>query len=82
MNATVHQAKKEGFTLKKEDLNIFLKLLEDYGEIIGPVKDEEWIRMKPIKMAEEMTFEGISWFTSKNIYSRKSRLSSHSMGLS
>lgn len=65
MNSTVHQAKKEGYMLKKEDLNIFLKLLEDYGEIIGPVKDEEWIRMKPVKMAEEMTFDGISWFTSK-----------------
>ncbi len=65
MNNNSNQANKEGYILRKENLNIFLEILKEYGEIIAPVKDEEWLRMKPIDNADQITWQGISWYTSK-----------------
>ena len=50
----------------KKDLDKLLNALRKYGQIIGPVQKGKWLRMDPIKTAEDISFEGISWYTSKN----------------
>jgi len=55
----------DGYLLAKSDLNKLLTVLKKYGEIIAPVHDGVRLRMQPIKSAKEITWEGISWFTSK-----------------
>ncbi|MCA9496318.1 MAG: 4Fe-4S dicluster domain-containing protein [Nanoarchaeota archaeon] len=59
---------KEGYLLPKKDLNKLIKILKNYGEVIGPVQDKKWLRMKEIKDAKEISLTGISWFTSKKYF--------------
>lgn len=65
MNYTPEKVSGSGFKLLKSDLDKLIKVLTSYGEVIAPIKDEQWIRMQSVSKAEEITFEGVSWFTSK-----------------
>lgn len=56
---------EEGFKFPKKELKKLFKTLSSYGEVIGPVHDGTRLRMEPVEDPEKVTFEGISWFTSK-----------------
>ena len=79
MNMNYKEVSHEGFKLPKSDLNKLLNALRKYGQIIAPVQGEKWLRMKPIKTADEIAFKGISWFTSKKyIFPEKHTMFSYS----
>lgn len=63
-NALVSEA---GFIIKKDNLEVFFEALNDFGEIVAPVKvmDDPFLRMKAIEGHEEVEWNGVSWFTSK-----------------
>ncbi len=64
-----------GFKLLKSDLNKLIKVLQSYGEVIAPTKNDKWTRMETISKSDEITFEGVSWFTSKKfIFPEKQEL--------
>ena len=58
---------KSGFILPKNKLNELINVLKKYGEIIAPTKknDDKFTRMLKINDISEMTFDGLSWYSSK-----------------
>ncbi|MDA3856033.1 MAG: 4Fe-4S dicluster domain-containing protein [Candidatus Woesearchaeota archaeon] len=56
---------KDGYILPKKDLNKLFKVLEKYGDIIAPKKDQNWLRFENVKDIKEVEFEGIFWYSAK-----------------
>ena len=60
---------KQGITFAKKDLSVLFGVLRKLSdEIIAPVHgdgDGNFLRMSETKSLEEISFDGISWFTSK-----------------
>ncbi|MDH3324459.1 MAG: 4Fe-4S dicluster domain-containing protein [Candidatus Peregrinibacteria bacterium] len=54
-----------GFKLPKKDLNKLYTALEKFGEVIAPVNDSKRVRMQPVENLGNVSFTGVSWFTSK-----------------
>ncbi|MCK5460420.1 4Fe-4S dicluster domain-containing protein [Candidatus Gracilibacteria bacterium] len=56
---------KKGFCLPKKEFGTLFTALQSFGEVIAPVKKDKFLRMEKIENPKEITWEGISWFSSK-----------------
>lgn len=66
MNRLQHSS--DGLALGKDQMHRLLDALKEYGELIGPVHDGQWLRMQTFSKYEELCLKGISWFTSKEYF--------------
>lgn len=61
----MYTQKHTGYKLLKSDLKKLLEILKEYGEIVAPIKKDEWLRMEEVEDVKDITFKGISWYSSK-----------------
>ncbi len=62
----MQEINKKGLKLNKKDLPKLFELLQEFGEVIAPVKKKDsFLRTEPVQSLDEIVFEGVSWFTSK-----------------
>ncbi len=54
-----------GYKLEKKDLPKLYKVLAEFGEVIAPTINENFVRMMPVENFDNVLWTGLSWFTSK-----------------